>query len=81
MDKIKKGQRVRIVIDPPNGFAAQGTVRVVQDKPGKKIGVELDQLTDRCHSLDGLVEERVDPVRGVTVGKGYWTLPENLEAA
>lgn len=79
MAKITKGTRVRIVIDPPNGQAAEGTVVVLGKEPGKAVGVELDRLTDRCHSLDGLVEERVDETRGVTVGKGYWTLPENVE--
>lgn len=77
--ELKQGDRVRVVIDPPNGVVCEGTVKVVQDVPGKKVGVELDRLTDRCHSLDGLVEERTDEVRGITVGKGWWSLPENLE--
>lgn len=79
MAKITKGTRVRIVLDPPNGQAAEGTVVTVSKEPGKGLGVELDRLTDYCHSLDGKVEERVDAVRGVTVGKGYYTLPENVE--
>ena len=73
------GQRVRIIIGPPNGVAAEGIVRVIQDIPGKKVGVELDNFTDYAHSLDELVEEKVDPVRGITVGKGWWTLEEDLE--
>jgi hypothetical protein len=52
---------------------------VIQEEPGKKVGVELDHFTDFAHSLDGLVEEKVDPVRGITIGKGWWTLEENLE--
>lgn len=76
---IKTGQKVRIIIDPPPGGSVEGTVRVVQDEPGKKIGVELDHFTDYAHSLDGLVEEKTDPVRKITIGKGWWTLEKNLE--
>jgi hypothetical protein len=43
------------------------------------VGVELDNFTDYAHSLDQRVEEKVDPVRGITVGKGWWTLEEDLE--
>ncbi len=77
--KLKVGDRVRLFIDPPAGTPQEGTVRVVQDVPGKTIGVELDHFTDRCHALDGLVEERVDETRGVVVGKGWWTREENVE--
>ena len=77
--KLKVGDRVRIFIDPPAGTPQEGTVRVVQDVPGKTLGVELDHFTDRCHALDGLVEERVDETRGVVVGKGWWTREENVE--
>ena len=75
------GDRVRIFIDSPNadGSVAFGKVRVVQDTPGKLIGVELDQFTERAHALDGLVEERSDEVRQVTFGKGWWTRPENIQ--
>jgi hypothetical protein len=76
---LKKGQKVRIIIDPPNGQVAEGKIAVIQDEPGKQIGVELDHFTDYAHSLDGLVEERVDPARNITVGKGWWTLEDNLE--
>jgi hypothetical protein len=72
-------QRVKIIIDPPGGVPVEGIVRVIQDDPGKKVGVELDHFTDYAHSLDGLVEEKIDPVRGITIGKGWWTLEENLE--
>lgn len=77
---LRIGQRVRIVIDPPGQSSlAEGTIRVIQEEPGKKVGVELDRLTDYAHSLDGLVEERVDSVRNITVGKGWWTLEEYVE--
>lgn len=77
--QLNIGQRVRVIIDPPGGTPVESVVRVIQDEPGKKVGVELDHLTDGAHSLDGQVEERTDPVRGITVGKGWWTVAENLE--
>jgi len=77
--KLTLGQKVKIIIDPPNGTPVEGIVRVIQDKPGKEVGVELEHFTDYAHSLDGKVEEKVDPVRGITIGKGWWTLEENLE--
>jgi hypothetical protein len=77
--QLEIGQRVRIIIGPPNGMITEGVVRVIQDVPGKTVGIELDHFTDYCHSLDGLVEEKVDPVRGITIGKGWWTLEDNLE--
>ena len=73
------GQRVKIIIDPPNATACEGTIRVLSEAPGKKVGVELDHFTDYAHSLDGKVEEKIDPVRKITIGKGWWTLPENVE--
>jgi hypothetical protein len=77
---LRIGQRVRIIIDPPGQAAmADGTVRVIQEEPGKKVGVELDRFADYAHSLDGLVEERVDTNRNITVGKGWWTKEENVE--
>ncbi len=77
--KLQLEQRVKIIIDPPNGVPTEGIVRVIQDEPGKMVGIELDDFTDYAHSLDGRVEEKVDPVRGITIGKGWWTLAENLE--
>jgi hypothetical protein len=79
MNKLQLEQRVKIIIDPPNGIPTEGIVRVIQDEPGKMVGVELDHFTDYAHSLDGVVEEKIDPVRGITIGKGWWTLEENLE--
>ncbi len=79
MNKLQLEQRVKIIIDPPNGIPCEGIVRVIQDEPGKMVGVELDHFTDYAHSLDGVVEEKIDPVRGITIGKGWWTLEENLE--
>lgn len=75
---FKIGDRVRIVIDPPLDCNT-GLIQVMQDVPGKLVGVELDQLASKAHSLDGRVEERVDPVRNITIGKGWWTREENLE--
>ncbi|MDO8503805.1 MAG: hypothetical protein Q7S60_03880 [bacterium] len=77
--QLNIGQRVRIIIDPPGGIPLEGVIRVIQDEPGKMVGVELDHFADYAHSLDQLVEERVDPVRGITLGKGWWTVEENLE--
>ncbi len=77
--KLQLEQRVKIIIDPPNGIPTEGIVRVIQDEPGKMVGVELDHFTDYAHSLDGQTEEKIDPVRGITIGKGWWTLEENLE--
>jgi hypothetical protein len=77
--KLQLEQRIKIIIDPPNGIPTEGIVRVIQDEPGKMIGIELDHFTDYAHSLDGRVEEKIDPVRGITIGKGWWTLEENLE--
>ncbi len=78
-NKLQLEQRVKIIIDPPNGIPTEGIVRVIQDEPGKMVGIELDHFTDYAHSLDGRVEEKIDPVRGITIGKGWWTLEENLE--
>ena len=77
--KLALEQRVKIIIDPPGGVPCEGIVRVIQDVPGKTVGVELDHFTDYAHSLDQKVEEKNDPVRGITIGKGWWTLEENLE--
>ncbi len=66
---LKTGQRVRILVDTPAGVPVDGIIRVIQDVPGKKIGVELDKFTNYAHSLDRLVEE----------GKGWWTLEENIK--
>lgn len=76
---LTNGQKVKIIVDPPGGTPTSGVVKVIQDTPGKKVGVELDHFADYAHSLDKLVEEKTDPVRGITVGKGWWTVPENLE--
>ncbi len=77
--ELEIGQRVRIIIAPPGNSPVEGSIRVIQDVPGKKLGVELDNFVDYGHSLDGIVEERVDEARGIVVGKGYWTLPSNIE--
>lgn len=73
------GNKVKIIIDPPGGTPTAGVIRVLQNVPGKTIGVELDHFTDFAHSLDKRVEEKIDPVRNITVGKGWWTRKENVE--
>lgn len=77
---LNEGDRVRILIDTPENTPVEGTVRVIQDEPGKKIGVELDQHAATGHSLDGLLSaEKVDPTSNIRYGKGWWTLEDNLE--
>lgn len=81
MAKLKVGDRVRVLIDTPEGQPVEGTVAVVQDVPGKQVGVELDNYALYGHSLDGKTAdaEKTDPGTGVTFGKGWWTLEDNLE--
>lgn len=77
---LKVGDKVRILIDTPTGEPVTGTVKVVQDEPGKKIGVELNEFVKSGHSLDGLLEkEKVDASTGHRFGKGWWTLEDNVE--
>ncbi len=78
---VKKGDKIRIIIDTPAGQPINGVVTVVQDVPGKTIGVELDQTTAYAHSLDGALKgvEKIDPTNGIRYGKGWWTLEENIE--
>ncbi len=77
--KLTTGQKVKIIIDPPGGVPTEGIVKVVQNVPGKTLGIELEHFTDYAHSLDKLVEEKTDPTRGITVGKGWWTREDNVE--
>lgn len=81
MADLQAGDRVRLLIDTPEGVPVEGTVVVVQDNPGKKVGVELDRYAPGGHSLDGLLdaEEKSDPESGITYGKGWWTLEYNSE--
>lgn len=81
MADLKVGDRVRLLIDTPQGEPVEGTVRVVQDTPGKKVGVEFDNYVATGHSLDGKLDdkEKTDNATGVTYGKGWWTLEDNLE--
>lgn len=76
----KVGQKVRVVIDTPTGQPEFATIRVIQDKVGKKIGVEFDLSLAGGHSLDGKLEpEKVDPNTAIKYGRGWWTLEENIE--
>lgn len=76
---VKKGDKVTILVNTPEGFPVKGVVAVVQDEPGKKIGVELDEYSLYAHSLDGLVDEREQGNGLPVVGKGWWTLEEYIE--
>lgn len=75
---FKEGDRVTILVDTPENIPVKGTVKVVQDEPGKRIGVELDDYTPYAHSLDGLVDEREQGEGLPVVGKGWWATEENL---
>ena len=81
MADIKKGDRVRILVNTPLGEPVDGVVKVVQDKVGKPIGVQLDNFIAYGHELDGATDEKVktDSKTGISYGTGWWTLPENVE--
>lgn len=85
MAKYKEGDKVVILTDTPEGRPVKGTIKVVQDEVGKKIGVELDEWTPYAHSLDGLVEEKEQPGAAEqnlpVIGKGWWTNEENIDKA
>lgn len=72
------GDKVTILVDTPENRPVKGTVRVVQDTPGKKVGVELDEYVVYGHSLDGLVDEREQGDGLPVVGNGWWTTEENV---
>lgn len=74
---VNEGDRVTILTDTPEGVPVKGTVKVVQDEAGKRVGVELDEYTPYAHSLDGRVDER-EQGDGPVIGKGWWTTPENV---
>jgi len=79
--KMKEGQRVRILIGGPLDQVVDGTVRVVQDKPGKKVGVELDNYAETAHTLDDALDVplKTDEATGRSFGKGWWTLDDHCE--
>lgn len=78
---LKTGQRVRILVHTPEDQPVEGTVRVLQDVPGKKVGVELDHYALYAHTLDGKLSdpEKLDESTGARFGKGWWTLEDYLE--
>lgn len=78
LSSLNVGDRVTILVDTPEDRPVKGTVRVVQDEPGKKVGVELDDYTVYAHSLDGLVDEREQGENLPVVGKGWWTTEDNV---
>lgn len=81
MADLKVGDRVRILVGSPGGEPVDGTVKVIQDEPGKQVGVELDNYVATGHSLDGATDaaEKNDANTGVNYGKGWWTLEEDVE--
>lgn len=79
--QLSVGDRVTILVDTPNNEPIKGTVRVLNDpeeNPGQQVGVELDEYTAYAHSLEGEVDEREQGEGLPVVGKGWWTLPENV---
>ncbi len=78
MASVQEGDRVTILVDTPEGHPVKGTVVVVQDEVGKKVGVELDDYVVFGHSLDGLVDEREQGGDLPVVGKGWWTTEDNV---
>lgn len=76
---LKEGDKVTILVGTPEGHPVHGTVRVVQDVPGKKVGVELDEYAPYAHSLDGLVDEREQGDDLPVIGKGWWTLEQDVQ--
>lgn len=81
MADLNVGDRVRVLVDTPQGEPVDGVVAVVQDVPGKYVGVELDHFIATGHSLDGAIadKEKTDPETGVNYGRGWWTLSNNVE--
>jgi len=78
MATLKVGDKVTILVGTPQNTPINGTVKVVQDEVGKKVGVELDEYTVYAHSLDGLVDEREQGNGLPVVGKGWWTTEDNI---
>ncbi len=76
---VNVGDKVTILVNTPEGHPVHGTVLVVQDEPGKHIGVELDEYALYGHSLDGRVDEREQGGGLPVVGKGWWTREEEVE--
>ena len=80
---ISIGQRCRILVGLPEAQVLEGTIRVLNSgkkDPGHQIGVELDAPIRYGHSLElELEREKVDPDTGISIGRGWWTLPENIE--
>lgn len=75
---VQEGDRVTILTDTPEGHPIKGTVVVVQDEAGKKVGVELDEYTPYAHSLDGRVDEREQGDGLPVIGKGWWTTADKV---
>lgn len=76
---VQEGDRVTVLTGTPEGHPVTGTVRVLQDEAGKKVGVELDDYTLYGHSLDGRVDEREQGADQPVVGRGWWTTEEDVQ--
>lgn len=76
---LKVGDRVTILVGTPEGHPVKGTVKVVQKKAGKTIGVELDEYAVYGHSLDGRVDEREQGEGLPVIGKGWWTTAADVD--
>lgn len=68
---LKIGQKVKIVVDPPDGGSVEGVVKIIQNIPGKQVGVQLSQPVAFGNTLDGLITGNP--------GQGWWTREENIE--
>lgn len=81
-NSLAVGDRVTILVNTPEGRPVTGTVRVLnsyEDDPGHQVGVELDDYVAFGHSLEGVVDEREQGGNLPTIGKGWWTRPEDVD--
>jgi len=74
MANLIVGDKVQVLVDSP-----QATVAVIQDVPGKQVGVVFSKSVANGHDLDGETTQVVDPETGRRYGKGWYSRPENLE--
>lgn len=79
MANLIVGDKVQVLVDSPTGEAIEATVAVIQDVPGKQVGVVFSKSVANGHDLDGETTQVVDPETGRRYGKGWYSRPENLE--
>ena len=80
--KVKIGDRVKIYDDTPGDWPVTGTVRQVNketDKPGRLVGVELDEHHPRAHSLERAIRKTVRGKEIAKEGYGWWTRVANVQ--